>query len=114
MPNKRDWRKGKGVKLIALFFLSKLREYEETELQNRFKAGEFTYDEVLINESSKPVYQENKISNYRPYTNKKSKKINDLKLFSCRNNSERNVNLIYLTLLKFKGLIRYMNFQDLV
>ena len=114
MPNKRDWRKGKGVKLIALFFLSKLREYEETELQNRFKAGEFTYDEVLINESSKPIYQENKISNYRPYTNKKSKKINDLKLFSCRNNSERNVNLIYLTLLKFKGLIRYMNFQDLV
>ena len=49
MPNsKKDWRKGKGAKLVALFFLSKLREYDEIDLQKRFKSGEFTYDEVLI------------------------------------------------------------------
>ena len=35
-------------------------------------------------------------------------------LFSCENSNERNVNLIYLTLLKFNGLIKYMNFQDLL
>ena len=111
MPNKRDWRKGKGVKLIAFFFLSKLREYEETELQNKFKAGEFTYDEVLIRESSKPIFQENKVSLHRSHIHKKP---SDIMLFINNHQSERNVNLIYLTLLKFKGLIRYMNFQDLV
>ena len=111
MPNKRDWRKGKGVKLIAFFFLSKLRDYEEIELQKKFKAGEFTYDEVLIKESSKPILQETKVTTHRTLSHKKS---SDLMLFSWNVKAERNVNLIYLTLLKFKGLIRYMNFQDLV
>ena len=111
MPNsKKDWRKGKGAKLVALFFLSKLREYDEIDLQKRFKSGEFTYDEVLIKESSKPIFQNHK----NHITKATKKKSGNLMFYSHSSKEERNVNLIFLTLLKFKGLIRYMNFQDLV
>ena len=111
MPNsKKDWRKGKGAKLVAFFFLSKLREYDEIDLQKRFKSGEFTYDEVLIKESSKPIFQNHK----NHITKATKKKSGNLMFYSHSSKEERNVNLIFLTLLKFKGLIRYMNFQDLV
>ena len=40
-----------------MFVLSKLREYEEVELQKKFLLGDYDYNEVLIRESSKPIYK---------------------------------------------------------
>ena len=104
-----EWKKKKGVKLFAMFVLSKLREYEEVELQKRFLLGDYDYNEILIRESSKPIYK-HKLT-FDLVANKKQ---SEILLFSCNNSNERNVNLIYLTLLKFNGLIKYMNFQDLL
>ena len=109
MSNNHEWKKKKGVKLFAMFFLSKLREYEEVELQKKFLLGDYDYNEVLIRESSKPIYK--KKLTFESLTKKKK---SEIMLFSCENSNERNVNLIYLTLLKFNGLIKYMNFQDLL
>ena len=109
MSNNHEWKKKKGVKLFAMFFLSKLREYEEVELQKKFLLGDYDYNEVLIRESSKPIYK-HKLT-FESLVNRKQ---SEIMLFSCNNSNERNVNLIYLTLLKFNGLIKYMNFQDLL
>ena len=111
MSKRNNWKKGKGVKLLAIFFLSKLREFEEKELQKQFNVGDYSYNDILIKESSKPSFSFSKFTNPKSHYKKKS---NDIMLFTHSDSNERNVNLIYLTLLKFKGLIRYMNFQDLI
>jgi CRP-like cAMP-binding protein len=89
----------------------------EKQLQNEIFQMEKDEEELLIEEISK------KITNHNPITSQKDKE-KEIKLPFKRNSilfdtsnpkskKIRNIEAIYLTLLKFKGLKRYMSYQGL-
>ena len=91
----------KVTKLLGILFLSKLREIEEKELLNKYMYGEFEYNDILIQESSKEIFRTNHVN----YNNNDSSKIkNEVFFFRNKRNkkgNQRNVNLLYLALLEF-------------
>ncbi len=104
----------KATKLLGILFLSKLREMEEKELFNKYMYGEFEYNDILIQESSKEIFR----TNYMNYKNNDSSKIkNEVFFFRNKKNkkgNQRNVNLLYLALLEFNGLKHYMEYQNVI
>ena len=75
---------------------------------------ESNIDEILITEASKDIIQIIKntrsIKNMTPY---EFNKILESYQINKKNEKLRKINLIYLGLLQFHGLIRYMHFQEL-
>ena len=75
---------------------------------------ESNIDEILITEASKDIIQIIKntrsIKNMTPY---EFNKILESYQINKKNEKLRKINLIYLCLLQFHGLIRYMHFQEL-
>ena len=98
----KNWKKSKFAKLIGYFFLYKLREFDEKELIIKFNSGELNYKNIIIEESSKGIY------------NLKHKKRLKKDFFSTNNIKKiRNVNLLFLSLLKFEGINRFIQYQNL-
>ncbi len=97
------WKKNKAVKLLGFFFLIKLREIEEKEILNKFDNGTYNYINIIIEESSKEIYKINK-----------EKKLNEpIFFFDSQIKNKRNITLLYLSLLKFKGIKQYMEYFNL-
>ena len=110
-------RHNKAVQFLSKYLIILIREINEKEILGDILKANLGYDEILIEESSKDIIDINSIKKSK--NQKKSSKNTKLKrgtsLFGTRetNNEIRKVELIYFCLLKFKGLIRYMNFQGL-
>ena len=103
----------KVLRILTEFVLSKYREINEKQLENEIFQMEKNEEELLIEEISK------KILIHNPHEKNKEGKILEKRrsiLFDSKNiklKKKRNIELIYLTLLKFKGLKRYMAYQGL-
>ena len=104
----------KVAKILTEFVLTKYREISGRQLQNEIFQMEKNEEDILIEEISK------KITNHLPNQKKKNNNIKEERRKSIlfdRNDSKlktiRNVDAIHLTLLKFKGLKRYMSYQGL-
>ena len=117
MKEKKQIKNKNAAKILTEFVLTKYREMNEKQLQNEIFQMEKDEEELLIEEISK------KITNHNPITSQKDKE-KEIKLPFKRNSilfdtsnpkskKIRNIEAIYLTLLKFKGLKRYMSYQGL-
>ena len=111
--DKNWWKRlkqNKALKLFKTYLYTIINNLNEREIKGHmFKKG-LNLDEILIEESSK------EIDNYLKIKIKPKKKIN--KSSSITENTEkkenkRNISLLYMCLLKFNGLLRYMYFQGL-
>ena len=100
----KKWVKSKFAKLIGYYFLYKLREFDEKELIIKFNSGELNYKNIIIEESSKGIYILN---------NKKTLKSEFFWIKKSLNKKIRNINLLFLSLLKFEGIKRYIQYQNL-
>ncbi len=100
----KKWVKSKFAKLIGYYFLYKLREFNEKELIIKFNSGELNYKNIIIEESSKGIYILN---------NKKTLKSEFFWIKKSLNKKIRNINLLFLSLLKFEGIKRYIQYQNL-
>ena len=100
----KNWIKSRFAKLIGYYFLYKLREYDEKELIIKFNSGELNYKNIIIEESSKGMYIIN---------NKKKLKSEFFWIKKNLNKKIRNINLLFLSLLKFEGINRYIQYQNL-
>ena len=107
-------RHNKALQFLSKYLIILIREINEKEILGDILKANLGYDEILIEESSKDIIDINAIKKNK--NQKKSSKNTKLKrgqsLFGS-SNEIRKVELIYFCLLKFKGLIRYMNFQGL-
>ncbi len=108
-----NWKKTNAAKLLGYFFLSKLREFEEKEIVSKFNNGNLNIKEVLINECSKEIIKPKNALNQFNKKHLNSKK-NEIFLFEELKENKRNLNLIYLSLMKFKGLNHYMEYQKIL
>ena len=91
-----------AVKLLGYYVIYIWNKTNEAKLEREIFLGNLKYNDILINEASKPIEKLKK--NYFKEKLEKSYE---------NNNNYRNSNLIYLTLLKFNGLKRYMLFQEI-
>ena len=108
-----NWKKTNTAKLLGYFFLSKLREFEEKEIISKFNNGNLNLKEALINECSKEILKPKHGLNQVNKKNLNSKK-NEIFLFEELKENKRNLNLIFLSLMKFKGLNHYMEYQKIL
>ena len=114
MTERKRIKNLKVAKILTEFVLTKYREISGRQLQNEIFQMEKNEEDILIEEISK------KITNHLPNQKKKNNNIKEERRKSIlfdRNDSKlktiRNVDAIHLTLLKFKGLKRYMSYQGL-
>jgi len=107
------WKKKNAAKLLGYFFLSKLREFEEKEILSKFKNGNLNSKEVLINECSKEIIKPKGRLSHLFKKNLDSKK-NELLFFEELKENKRNLNLIFLSLMEFKGLNHYMEYEKIL
>jgi CRP-like cAMP-binding protein len=81
-----------------------VRYVDEKYIMDNVLNNDLNYDDILINEASKPIIVfDTKF--------KKIKRQKDRK--KTYRDKARKIELIYISLLKFKGLIRYINYQGL-
>ena len=97
------WKKllktNNAFKIFAKWVLIITKQVDEKHIMFDILKENLNYDDILIKEASKPIIQ---------YDIKlKQKHIN------IKKELERKTELIYMSLLKFKGLIKYINFQGL-
>ena len=114
MTERKRIKNLKVAKILTEFVLTKYREISGRQLQNEIFQMEKNEEDILIEKISK------KITNHLPNQKKKNNNIKEERRKSIlfdRNDSKlktiRNVDAIHLTLLKFKGLKRYMSYQGL-
>lgn len=91
-----------AVKLLGYYVIYVWNKTNEAKLEREILLGNLKYNEILINETSKPIEKLKK-----NYFREKLIKSNE------NSNNFRNSNLIHLILLKFNGLKRYMLFQEI-
>jgi CRP-like cAMP-binding protein len=91
----------KTVKILGYYIIYIWHKINEAKLEREIFLGNLNYNDILINEASKPIEKTKK--NYF------KEKIQN----ADKSKNYRNSNLIYLTLLKFNGLKRYMLFQEI-
>ena len=119
MKEKKQIKNKNAAKILTEFVLTKYREMNEKQLQNEIFQMEKDEEELLIEEISKKI-----TSHILIQSQKEKEKEKELKLPFRRNSilfdtndpkskKIRNIEAIYLTLLKFKGLKRYMSYQGL-
>ena len=115
--DKNWWKRlkqNKALKLFKTYLYTIINNLNEREIKGHmFKKG-LNINEILIQESSKEIdnYLKIKIKNKKKHTNNTSISIienteNEKKI------NKRNISLLYMCLLKFNGLLRYMYFQGL-
>ena len=113
MTERKRIKNLKVAKILTEFVLSKYREITGKQLQNEIFQMEKNEEDILIEEISKKII--NHLPNLKNKENKSKERRNSI-LYDrqdSKSKSIRNVEAIYLTLLKFKGLKRYMNYQGL-
>ena len=110
----------KAVQLLSKYLIGLIREMDEKDILGDILKANMGYDEILIEESSKDIIDVNSSKRDNPLRKTKNNKLNRgiSSLYDKRTNVDddsdaRKVELIYFCLLKFRGLIRYMNFQGL-
>ena len=110
----------KAVQLLSKYLIGLIREMDEKDILGDILKTNMGYDEILIEESSKDIIDVNSSKRDNPLRKTKNNKLNRgiSSLYDKRTNVDddsdaRKVELIYFCLLKFRGLIRYMNFQGL-
>ena len=111
-------KKNKATIALSKYLIFLIKQINEKDIHDEILKRNLGYDEILIEESSKDIFELNprkKRRKYRQLTSKNNikKGLSTIYDFKQKEKEERNVNLIYYCLLKFKGLIRYMNFQEL-
>ena len=111
-------KKNKATIALSKYLIFLIKQINEKDIHDEILKRNLGYDEILIEESSKDILELNprkKRKKYRQLTlnNNIKKGLSSLYEFKQNEKEERNVHLIYYCLLKFKGLIRYMNFQGL-
>ena len=108
--DKKWWialRNNKALKLYKRYLRHIINELHEKEIKGHMYRKNLNADQILIEESSK------KIDNYLKIKNPKKKKKNENPTKTNGSESKRDISLLYLCLLKFDGLLRYMYFQGL-
>ena len=108
----------KALQFLSKYLIILIREMNEKEILGDILKKNMGYDEILIEESSKDIIDINSTKKNQNRKVKSTKfKRGMSSLFEVKEkedqNETRKVELIYFCLLKFKGLIRYMNFQGL-
>ncbi len=96
-------KNNKALKLFKKYLLQIINDLNEREIQIHMYRQNLNIDEVLIEESSK------EIDNYLKIKIKKKEEKSEY----IRNENKRNISLLYMCLLKFNGLLRYMYFNGL-
>ena len=96
-------KNNKALKLFKKYLLQIINDLNEREIKIHMYRQNLNIDEVLIEESSK------EIDNYLKIKTKKKEE----KPENIRNENKRNISLLYMCLLKFNGLLRYIYFQGL-
>ena len=91
-----------AVKLLGYYVIYIWNKTNEAKLEREILLDNLKFNEILINETSKPIEKLKK-----NYFREKLIKSNE------NNSNFRNSNLIHLILLKFNGLKRYMVFQEI-
>ena len=98
-------KNNKALKSFKRYILKIINDLNEREIKEHMFKKDIDIDQILIEESSK------EIDNYLKIKQKAKKKqiLNSTKKIE----GKRNINLLYMCLLKFNGLLRYMYFQGL-
>ena len=94
----------KLFQLFANWILMIVRYVDEKCIMDNILNNDLNYDDILINEASKPILVFD--TKFKKVKRPKERK----KTFR---EQMRKTELIYISLLKFKGLIRYINYQGL-
>ena len=115
---KKTLHKNKALKLLSKYLIILIRELNEKDILGDILKKNLGYDEILIQESSKEILDLNTIKNKKQKNRKKKIQIKENEEEKEKEEAKeqlelRKVELIYFCLLKFKGLVRYMNFQGL-
>ena len=104
----------KGARYLTLFFINVYNRTSEEGFKREIFADDMEYNDILINEASKPIINENQTLFKNFLTNlDKSFHIDMINFDMEKKKKQRKVNLIYVSLLKFNGLVRYMLYQGL-
>ena len=103
--NKLKLKTNKACLLLGMFLLNRIQQQEDkktiTELAN---AQHYNYDNILIEETSKPIIHNKK---------KKRQSVSTKVPLTPSNINERKLNLIVVSLAHFKGFVRYIKYQGL-
>ena len=100
-------KNNKALKSFKKFLLKIINDLQEREIKVHMFKKEIDIDQILIEESSKEI--DNYLKIHQKTKRKKIQKSNS----NSTINGKRNINLLYMCLLKFNGLLRYMYFQGL-
>ena len=106
--DKKWWialRNNKALKLFKKYIHQIINELYEKQIKQHMFRKDIKIDEILIEESSKEIDNYLKIK-----TNKTKRRTNSKEPLK---EGKRNINLLYMCLLKFNGLLKYMYFQGL-
>ena len=108
--DKKWWialRNNKALKLYKKYLRHIINELHEREIKGHMYRKNLNADQILIEESSKDI------DNYIKIKSPKKKNQNQNPKKSISPENKRDISLLYLCLLKFDGLLRYMYFQGL-
>ena len=107
---KSTWKNGRFAKVFASFILEIYQNIEDSQFTQGIMFDERPLTQILIEETSKEIITHYSLTAKKIFINQR-KKTNNKK--DLKYQEERNVRLIYLSLLKFKGFLRYMSFQGI-
>ncbi len=105
-----NWKHGKFVKIFTAFILEIYQNIEDSQFTQGIMFDERPLSQILIEETSKDIITHYSLSAKKIFINKRRK---PSKKKGIQFKDERNVKLIYLSLLKFKGFLRYMSYQGI-
>lgn len=96
-------KKNTVVKILGMFLINKVIRKANENLLNSMMNNNYNYDDILIQETSKSIYIQRHI--------KQRKKL--MKFNINDESQQRNVELIFICLLKFSGFIKYIKYNVL-
>ena len=96
-------KKNTVVKILGMFLINKVIRKANENLLNSMMNNNYNYDDILIQETSKNVFFPRHI--------KQRKKL--MKFNINDESQQRNIELIFVCLLKFPGFIKYIKFNEL-
>ena len=97
-------RTNKACRLLGMFLLARIQQQQDAKEMSQLASEiNYNYDNILIQETSKPIIQ-----NF-----KKRKKSLCINTPIVHNKNERNINHIIISLANFKGFVKYIKYQNL-
>ena len=97
-------RTNKACRLLGMFLLARIQQQQDAKEMSQLASEiNYNYDNILIQETSKPIIQ-----NF-----KKRKKSLCINTPIIRDKNERNINHIIISLANFKGFVKYIKYQNL-